>query len=189
MVTILDSQGIRSQYTKSSLCYGYKISTWHGKEYIREEILKWSSSEGTDAGAADSNWTWGLCWHYYDYFEETLNHLKSIKLNSYPGDNVKYWCAAILVVSDHLGTDGAFNTDNLSYITSIFEYTSDLIFRRWEINKYKEVEVLSMGIRTPKLLRYNVRSEPRTTNRRVPRRRQAAKWGERNSQSIEIQQA
>ena len=49
--------------------------------------------------------------------------------------------------------------------------------------------LLSMGSRTPKLLRYSGRSKPRMTERRVPCRRQTAKWVKRNSQSIGKQQA
>ena len=33
----------------------------------------------------------------YDALEETLNHMKSLKLKSSPGDNVTDCCAAILV--------------------------------------------------------------------------------------------
>ena len=46
-----------------------------------------------------------------------------------------------------------------------------------------------MGIGTPKILRYSERSKPQTTDRRVPRRRQTAKWWKQNSQSIGIQKA
>ena len=52
-----------------------------------------------------------------------------------------------------------------------------------------QVIFLSMGIGTPKILRYSERSKPQTTDRRVPRRRQTAKWWKQNSQSIGIQQA
>ena len=34
---------------------------------------------------------------YYDALEETLTHMKSIKIRIYTGDNVTYRCAAILV--------------------------------------------------------------------------------------------
>ena len=33
----------------------------------------------------------------YDALEETLNHMKSLKLKSYPGENVTDFCAEILV--------------------------------------------------------------------------------------------
>ena len=42
----------------------------------------------------------------YDAFEETLNHMKSLKLKSYPGDNVTDCCAAILVDAEHLESAG-----------------------------------------------------------------------------------
>ena len=35
----------------------------------------------------------------YDALEETLTHTKSLKLKSYPGENVTDCCAAILVDS------------------------------------------------------------------------------------------
>ena len=54
---------------------------------------------------------------------------------------------------------------------------------------YSFLWLLSMGIGTPKLLRYSKRSKPRTTDRRVHRRRQTAKWGIRKSQSIGMQRA
>ena len=38
----------------------------------------------------------------YDALEETLNHMKSLKLESYPGENVTDCCAAILVDADSL---------------------------------------------------------------------------------------
>ena len=38
----------------------------------------------------------------YDSLEDTLNHMKSLKLKSYPGENVKYFCAAILVDAERL---------------------------------------------------------------------------------------
>ena len=35
--------------------------------------------------------------NYYDDLEETLTHMKSLKLKRYPGDNITYCCAAILI--------------------------------------------------------------------------------------------
>ena len=40
---------------------------------------------------------------YYDALKETLNHMKSLKLKSYPGENVTDYCAAILVDAGRLG--------------------------------------------------------------------------------------
>ena len=75
----------------------------------------------------------------YDALEETLNHIKSLKLKSYPGENVMDCCAAILVDAERLGSAEVFNPDNLGYITHIFEDTSDSRFRLWDIHKFKEV--------------------------------------------------
>ena len=72
----------------------------------------------------------------YDALEETLNHMKSLKLNSYPGENVTDCCAAILVDSERLESSGAFKSEHLGYITRIFEDTSDSRFRLWAIQKY-----------------------------------------------------
>ena len=71
--------------------------------------------------------------------EDTINHLKSFKLNSYPVDNVQYLFAEILVNSDHLESARAFNPEYLGYITCIFEDTYDSRFLMWAIQKYKEV--------------------------------------------------
>ena len=65
--------------------------------------------------------------------------MKSLKLKSYPGENVTYCCAAILVDAERLESAGAFNPDHLGYRTRIFEDTSDSRFRQWGIQKYKEV--------------------------------------------------
>ena len=75
----------------------------------------------------------------YDALEETLNHMKSLKLNSYPGENFIDCCAAILVDAERLESAGAFNPEHLGYIIRIFEYTSDSRLRLWDIQKYKEV--------------------------------------------------
>ena len=65
--------------------------------------------------------------------------MNSLKLKSYPGENVIDCCAEILVGSERLESAGAFKTDHLEYITRIFEDASDSIFRLWDIQKYKEV--------------------------------------------------
>ena len=75
----------------------------------------------------------------YDALEETLNHMKSLKLKSYPGENVMDCCAAILVDAERLESARVFNPDHLGYITHIFEDTSDSRFRLWDIHKFKEV--------------------------------------------------
>ena len=75
----------------------------------------------------------------YDSLEETLTHTKILKLKSYPGENVKDCCEAILVDAERLESAGAFKPEHLGYITCIFEDTSDSIFRMQDIQKYKEV--------------------------------------------------
>ena len=75
----------------------------------------------------------------YNYLEENLNNLKSLKPNSYLGDNFAYLCAAILVDDKCLESTVEFNTYQLSYIIQIFEDPSDYIFLLWEIHKYKKV--------------------------------------------------
>ena len=75
----------------------------------------------------------------YDDLEETLIHMKSLKLKIYPWENVIYCCAEILVDAERLESAGAFNPEHLGYITCIFEDTSDSRFRLWDIQNYKEV--------------------------------------------------
>ena len=60
---------------------------------------------------------------------ETLTHKKSLKLKSYPGENVTDFCAEILVYAERLESFGALNPEHLGYITRIFEDSSDLVFR------------------------------------------------------------
>ena len=60
----------------------------------------------------------------YDALEETLTHTKSLKLNIYPGENVTYFCAAILVDSERLESTRAFKPKHLGYITRIFKESS-----------------------------------------------------------------
>ena len=64
----------------------------------------------------------------YDALEETLTHMKSLKLKSYPGENITDFCAEIWVDAERLESAGAFNPDHLGYITCIFEDTSDSRF-------------------------------------------------------------
>ena len=75
----------------------------------------------------------------YYALEETLNHMKSLKLKSNLGDNVTDSGAEILVDSEHLKSAGDFKPEHLGYINSIFEDTSDSRFRLWAIQKYNEV--------------------------------------------------
>ena len=70
-----------------------------------------------------------------DSLEETLNNIKSLKLKSYPGENVTDCCAAILVDNELLESAWAFKPDHIGYITCIFEDTSDSRFCLWAIQK------------------------------------------------------
>ena len=76
---------------------------------------------------------------YYDSLEETLTHMKSLKLKRYPGENVTDCCAEILVDDERLEISGDLKPEHLGYITRIFEDTSDSRFCLWYIHKYKEV--------------------------------------------------
>ena len=59
----------------------------------------------------------------YDALEETLNHMKSLKLKNYPGENVTDCCAAILVDAERLESAGDFKPEHIGYTTHIFEDT------------------------------------------------------------------
>ena len=65
--------------------------------------------------------------------------MKSLKIKIYPGENVTYFCAEILLDDEPLDSDGAFKSDHLGYITHIFEDISDYRYRLWEIHNYREV--------------------------------------------------
>ena len=66
---------------------------------------------------------------YYGDMEETLNHLKSIKLKSYTGENVSNFCAPIIV--DYEGSltrsDVTFHKcDNKGHIKSKVRYNGNI---------------------------------------------------------------
>ena len=71
----------------------------------------------------------------YDALEVTLNHMKSLKLKIYPGENVTDLCAEILVDAERLESSGAFKPYHLGHITRIFEDTSESRFRLWDIQE------------------------------------------------------
>ena len=73
--------------------------------------------------------------------------MKNLKLRSYPGEKVKYFCESILVDAERLESSGAFKPEHLGYITRIFEDTSDSRFRLWYIQKYKEVTEFIKNLR------------------------------------------
>ena len=73
----------------------------------------------------------------YGDLEETLTHIKSLKLERYPVENITYCCAEILVDAERLERAGAFNPEHIGYITCIFEDTSDSRFLLWAVQMYK----------------------------------------------------
>ena len=83
----------------------------------------------------------------YDALEETIYHVKSLKLKIYTEENVTHFCAAILVDAERLESSRSFKTEHLGYITHIFQDTSDSRFRLWDIQKYKEVTDLIKKLR------------------------------------------
>ena len=73
--------------------------------------------------------------NFYDSLVETLDHMKSLKLNYHPSENVAECCDEILVDADFLERDGDFSTNHLGYIIYIFGDTSDYIFHFWTTQK------------------------------------------------------
>ena len=65
----------------------------------------------------------------YDALEETITHTKSLKFKIYPGENVTYFRAVILVYDECLKSARVFDPKNLGYTNRIFEDNSDSIFR------------------------------------------------------------
>ena len=65
--------------------------------------------------------------------------MKSLKLKSYPGENITDCCAAIFVDAERLESAEALKPEHLGYINHIFEDISDSRFRIWKIHNYKEV--------------------------------------------------
>ena len=65
--------------------------------------------------------------------------MKILKPKIYPGENVRYCCAEILVHAERLESAKDFKTENLGCTTFIFDDTSNSIFRIQSIQKYKEV--------------------------------------------------
>ena len=75
----------------------------------------------------------------YNDLEDTLSHFKSLKLKSYAGQDVVYWCDSILLDAEHLESDRDFKLNHFNYSTHIFEYTSGSNFFLQAIQKYKKV--------------------------------------------------
>ena len=71
----------------------------------------------------------------YDTLEETLTHMKIIKLKSYPGGDITDFCVEILVYAERLESTRDFKPEHIGYITCIFEDTYDSRFHIWDIHK------------------------------------------------------
>ena len=75
----------------------------------------------------------------YDSLEETLNHLKCLKIKDHTGENVAECFASILGYAKIIDSAGSSKPDNLAYITHIFENNYDPRFHLWETHKNKDV--------------------------------------------------
>ena len=53
----------------------------------------------------------------HDDLYETIVHIKSLKIKSYPGENITYLYTVVLVDDDRLDSSGDFDHDHLGYIT------------------------------------------------------------------------
>ena len=62
--------------------------------------------------------------------------MKSIKLKSFPGENITDFCTAILYDAEHLES-ARFNPENLGKIICIIDDTYDSRLHLYEIQKYK----------------------------------------------------
>ena len=75
---------------------------------------------------------------YYSLYD-ILNHLNSLKLKSFLGENFVDCYTEILVDYERLQSTGDLNAKHLGYITCIFEGTFDFIFHIWGTHNYQEV--------------------------------------------------
>ena len=75
----------------------------------------------------------------YDYLDEALTHITSLKIKFYPGENITDFCTEVLVNAERLESLGTFKLEHLGYIPGIFENNSDSRFHLRGIHKYKEV--------------------------------------------------
>ena len=66
------------------------------KNYLVQKVLKMVPLMATGPEVYDATTTTVLS-NLYDDLGETLNHLKSLKLMSYPGGDVSAYCDVILV--------------------------------------------------------------------------------------------
>ena len=82
--------------------------TWSGvyprsdlSNTLLQKVLTLAPLKATGPGVFVFTMTTFLSISYYD-LEDTFNHMNSLKIKSYPGDNVAYLCTGILVDYDHL---------------------------------------------------------------------------------------
>ena len=78
--------------------------------------------------------------NYYASLEDTLNHLKCLKLKDLLRDNVEECYAEILVDAKQLESAISIKPEHIGYTTNIFKSTSDPRFHIRETHKYKEVK-------------------------------------------------
>ena len=119
--------------------------TWSGvylrstfSNTLHQKVLEFLSLTATIPEVSVSTMNTFL-YDYYGGLEDTLTRMKSLKLKSFPGQNVADFCAAILVEDERLDSAGALNHEHLGYITCIFEDTYDSRFRLWDIHDYNNV--------------------------------------------------
>ena len=118
--------------------------TWHVQEHIWGALFRMLLFRRYQNCCAGSNWTWGIYWYQYyssfwfvcffwGYFEPS----EVSQIRDDPGENFSEFGATILVDSERLESDRAFDPENLGFITHIFENTSYPISHIWEYHKYK----------------------------------------------------
>ena len=78
-------------------------------------------------------------YYSYDYFVDTLNHMKSLKFKGSPRGDVADCYDAILIDVERLKSDGYFKPKHPGYIIRVFEDNYDSRFHIWATQKYKEV--------------------------------------------------
>ena len=75
--------------------------------------------------------------NHYEALEETLTHMKCLKLKNCSGEKVTYLFNAILVDTERLESSGIFKPEHLGYITCIIADNYDSRLRLWFILNYK----------------------------------------------------
>ena len=123
MVQKLNWYGV---YLRSTLLY-----------YLLQEVLKLVLPTATGPEVYVATMT-TIFSNSYDYFVETLNHMRSLKLKDNPGENFTDCCDENLVNEERLESAGAFNTKHLGYIIRIFEYNYVSRLCLWVTKKCKE---------------------------------------------------